>query len=447
MKNVVYQLMSLGCLSLGLVGAVQANIDEPFCPTAYCSDVVFSPEPVAFRNVACGAAARSFTYTLKNNQPNSITLYDVKVIPHPGVPLDTSGVTIVPAASGCLTTVTNGIGNGVIPGNFATCTLTLTITPAACPGGQPVETPIARQLNIGVQSQQAGLLLNLNSAVSVVGSGEDFAVLGGTVANNALGAVQIIGDLGSTAAATGQFDIYDGVARTGADVFMAAAISDFSSAYTTLLARLTAAGGGCEPYVGNIAPGTVFYPGYYCLQQNPANNLASIVVGTQNAVDPIVLVGDGTGKANFYFFVDSRNVGATPTGATCGTAGNARCNLDISADTSFAYENGASPENVFWIMGNNTVVPVVNAGQVYLRSNSEFDGTILMGSTNLPATAITTSPSNPGGGTSPTLVRGSLWASAASLPNTGNIQLYGNTVSAPAAIGFLESLDDESIMQ
>lgn len=94
-------------------------------------------------------------------------------------------------------------------------------------------------------------------------------------------------------------------------------------------------------------------------------------------------------------------------------------------------------------MGNNSTTPAVNSGQVYLRSNSEFDGTILMGSSNLPNPAITTSTS----GTSTTVVKGTLWASAVSLPNTGSIQLYGNTVSSPAALAILESLDNESTIQ
>ncbi|MFI4955364.1 MAG: hypothetical protein ACHP9Y_05570, partial [Gammaproteobacteria bacterium] len=291
MKKILYQLVSVGCLSSSLITVAQANSE--------IDDVVFIPAATEFRNVACNGAARNVTYILQNNEANAITLYDVKVTNQPGEPIDSSGVTFVPSIAppstgpvNCLTSLTDNIGSGVISG-FNTCSLVITVTPPACTNpSTPLQTPIARQLFIGVQSEQAELVTNINANVSVIGSGENFAVLGGTVANTSQGTSQIIGDLGyTTASAPTGFNVTNGAERGSTDAIRIAAESDLRAAYAALLGQIGSSA-GCEPRA-SLDAGDELQPGYYCLQQNPniANN--NIYVGGLGA--PITLVGDGTG--------------------------------------------------------------------------------------------------------------------------------------------------------
>ncbi|MFA6038300.1 MAG: hypothetical protein WC748_09310 [Legionellales bacterium] len=409
MKTFKHTLFTFSFLISFLPTVLQA--EEPL-------DLPISFSPVTeFMNVACDGGDRDVVYNLVNTEANTINLDNIHVITN--IDDTATGLTTSFVSGGCIDTIhSNNTASGSITGyttGFATCQITLTVTPPACPTGGILQETIDRQLYIGVETrEQSELIAEIDAEVSVMGAGAYFALLAnsstspmfGVVASNGTSSAQISGDIGSSGTSTpGNFSISNGTfynaQNTSPNSIYTAAVNDLTQAYTQLSSMT-----GCTAINGlnNESKG----PGCYILAPS-----SGTIVTVQGANE---LTGTATTQ-NYYFFV--------PPGI----------NLDIDADTVFTFTNpdNSSAANVFWIMLNASVLtyPAGPAGQVLIDSGAQLEGSVLSGSTTLvdaTSPAITTTSA----GTNHAQVNGTLWSAAPAATSSPNstIQLYGDTISA-----------------
>ena len=416
-KNLGYKLAILGGLASCFIGVAQAahvdhdidDIDDSDDDGYEFDDVVFIGLPDdLFPDVACApfddplyTAPRSVTFTLSNNEPSFMRLFDVRMIPFAN---DNSGVRATfytGGADNCLDFVdgASNYGQGGIPA-YEQCFLTVQFIPPFCElTGQegapvPMSARIHQLLSIGVGSQEDHLLLENNAEVNVIGSGNEFAVLGYNQPpinqgnNNSqlyghLGVMESLPELGFTLpnSATAFGDPLNPIVL-GTE-------SDFMSAYDTLLAGVDFGDNEyCIPY-GDMDLGDILTTGSYCMFD------AHISEDDPPVVTPVDVVVDGdvilSGPGDFFFFLDPNKHCLLDDVLTY-----RMCYLEVGPNFNVVYDadqNGdrPSPENVFWILGaveepsDNTAIdpPLVlgstDFNHVYISNGARFDGSILGG--------------------------------------------------------------------
>ncbi len=358
----IKKIMLLGSVTVSLVGLAQAN--EPDLDAARVGLVTISDPVPPISDIACTSAVpviREYVYTLQNTGPADLDLGEIVIEPNPD---DTYGTpTFTETCGGTIA----GLGNCTVTVNFAQPTCTYPISEVI---DQTLTVPIYNNLEPQVTA-------DIQANVTVIGSGADFAVLGGpntTVTNNPanplLGLAQLVGNLGAKVV-SGNFSITDGESYTSGDI-LTNAQNDMAAAQSVLLNNVT----GCKTE-GNLVDGNIFTSGYYCL----SNGLG--ILGSTVTVDGTITLN---GPGNFVFFV---NAGDSGTG-NCGTT-STYCGLQFNPTAQFNYINGASSDNVFWVVGGNGVLKGGTAGTVTLQADATIDGTIMSVGPITAATAGTSS--------------------------------------------------------
>jgi len=444
-KNLGYKLAILGCAASCLASVAQAkvgtvdqhdngfdgNSDQPH----EFDDVVFVGlnDDKLFPDVACVPfdapwlrEGRAVTFILNNTEPAPFRLFDIKMSTFADDNSDvgftfSTAPTAFPEPRNCLSPPCpfpnfcgvdpeTHYGQGYIYA-YEQCSLTVEFTPPLChttgQHGQPVpmSANIHKLLSIGVGSQEDLLLLEAQSEVNVIGSGNDFAVLGYNQApvNQGNGNSQLFGNLGvvnshggftPTPNADGftlpnsatAFDSQNNPVVAGAE-------ADFLAAWLTLEFD-DEFDNNCIPY-GNMNNANRLTSGSYCL--------FNAYVAPDHTITPIDVTLDGnvtlTGPGNFYFNMDNSHecilTAADP--ATGAPAVTRMCNLRVGPNFNIIYDadqNGdrPGPQNVFWIL-NGTEVPTDDAtpidpplvlgstdfNHIYLANGSRLDGSILGG--------------------------------------------------------------------
>lgn len=339
MNKFVNKYVVLGCVSSCLLSVAHAN-----------NAVVEFQEPLPdFRNIACTIFEEGYprqeTYTLINRDPSDIDLDISLVTPATddsdvAVIIDTMNSTCI----GNLNPPVNNIYLGQISGNN-TCTIVLDIIQPQCESG-PMSAPVDRELRVEVDTIQKDLVDHIHFDVTTLGAGENFALIGGGLASQGDGPVQIIGDIAADES-VGEFDVTDGEFYALTDLIALTADADLAATY--FLFQQQWDNNGCSTH-DNIVDGEVITPGYYCLANTAGTDV--LVDGT------IELDGDG----NYVFFINPE----------C-SADDSCFGLQFKPLTRFIYTNGASPDKIFWVMGNDAF-----SGDVLLQPNAVIDGSILM---------------------------------------------------------------------
>ncbi|HLF66296.1 MAG TPA: hypothetical protein VI522_01635, partial [Gammaproteobacteria bacterium] len=329
-----FLILILGCL----IGTVYASGDEDFI-LSEDDDVIFSVIP-DFRDIACSfcPTIRQETYTLKNTEPAAFRLSNFNLTTTDSL---SASILSIDSSSSCVTA-------GKILG-FSTCDIIIDIMQPPCDNLEgPRRNKITALLSMKVGSAQLSLRRDFDFDVTTIGSGADFAILGGldSIVTNLPGAAiaQLVGDLGTgndSSDIVGDFDIIDGTAYTAGKILDNARI-DMASTQAVFLGNL----GGCTSH-GNLVDGDEFTPDYYCLANAPAPD------GTDITVDGTITL-NGTG--NFVFFVNAEGTGGVDEGedylgGCTGPIPPVYCGLQFNPTANFVYLNGATKENVYWVVG------------------------------------------------------------------------------------------------
>lgn len=379
MDYVIYKLMTLGCMLLCLSSVARAGTE---------SDFSFIVQPYLI-NTACGNPIQNATFMIKNNEDvpidiTYITLERKDIFPPDLVAIDTGPLT------------TCKIGPPGVPGK-GTCNINLIVDPSKGCSSNFISADVYRLLHVGINTWEKEVTADpIIFNYQTIGppappTPEDsFAVLGCSVQN--LGSISsIIGNIGyscTSGSITDNYDVTDGTLYTNPlDPEVVAANTEFMTTYQTFIDNIP----GCRPISEiNSTPIQGLKSSYYCVTTDSASNAEAVIIERV-----ITLSGPG----NFVFFIDSKY------DPSCfGGSGNAPCNLTIQSSAEFRYKDGASANNVYWIIGTGH--------KLLIASGAGLDGTVLSGG------PISTDPTGP----SASFIHGRLWS-------LDTITLYGDTVA------------------
>ena len=461
-NRLVSKLGIIACL-IG-IGVAQASVEQTRMINFY--------GVTEFADIACNngvEGARDVIYTLISSVPANVRLFDIKVV---ALEDDNSNIQTLVNVGGCVTDNSSSTGaTGIITG-FSSCEVRITITPPICNVG-PSAAEIRRQLHIGVGLSEGPLNKDITAAVTVIGSGREFAVLDVTnppYTNPEYGDSQLYGDLGIMEDVFNYFEVHGTTHFRSLmpDNIVDAAESDFTAAYNSFMEVLEF--GGCRAH-GSIDNGDEIKSGYYCLfyadEGGPGPKGVSFVDITLTGT--INLVGPG----NFVFFVSPVDQVCDVNVPRCTASGSPppsppapqrapsgrMCDLIVEPTANFVYSDGASPANVYWVLTTSYVPEpdliqppeFPNADQyssVCLNNNSNLDGTVLAGAPGSTdgyhykdggLGTISAEGWDDNTGNVAALVNGSLWANSAvglaspktvPAPPPAAILLAGTTVNA-----------------
>ncbi|MFI4955363.1 MAG: ice-binding family protein [Gammaproteobacteria bacterium] len=367
------KLFTTQCLLFCAIGIAQAHNADNF---------EFVTQPY-YKNIVCGDPVQNATYTIKNNESVPIIITYINLTQDDPFPAD-----LIQVDMGPLTTCKIG---SALAGK-APCNINLVITPAACVP-ENFSADVKRLLYVGINTWEKEIVSDLIFFKYRIGPipppptpADAFALLGEQVDN--LGSVSsIIGSVGHTGNTpiTGNYTVTDGVFYTSpTDPVVITVNNDFLTIYNTFISNIE----GCRPRT-DLDAGDIIQSSYYCLTSNSGQSYVS--------VDGLITL---SGPGDFVFFIDS-----VPSTCFSNSApSSVPCDVKIGSNTRFIYTNGASPKNVYWIVGPGH--------EFFLASGAALDGTVLSGG-NISSDVT---------GPNPSTVSGRLWS-------LQTITLYGDTVA------------------
>jgi len=355
------------------------------------NDAMAQEEEVLFHsqgelhNVACDAPARSVVFSLLNTSPAlTARLKNIKVTP---LGDDNSNIMTVfeyvGIADNCITYVSSDkVASGSIK-PFGLCKIIISVTPPNCvPGEGPTHATIDQKLFIdfSFDTVEGHLTAAIKAQVTTLGSFATFAALAGETVTNTInyGLAKVTGDLAGYTVQPNleDFNLEGQLYGTSRDPVTSAAYADAKAALAMFNKNVPL---DC-PMMDLKHPTEPVLSGVYCLV-------------TDEISGPITLSGAGDFVFNGGFIL------AQP-------------------GTHFIYEDGATPEKVYWVTHTMTILSQIDSA----IPSAIFDGTVL--SSGL----VSLNGSPPEFIDNPlATVHGRLFSQDA------NINLFGSTVKIPSA--------------